>query len=173
MTDLAGCHAPAYPVAGHAVSRRTFISGLAVAVAGLVAGSFGLPAVDSLLLAGTSNQPDSQWLTLCPLAALVPGVPNGFPFARKVRKAGWSESLQTGIAYAVTHDGSNVQVLANVCSHGGCRVTWQQERQAFLCPCHEGLFGADGRVLVGPPQRPLEQFPCRVVNGQVQIQVEV
>lgn len=42
------------------------------------------------------------------------------------------------------------------CTHLGCPVLYRRERQRLHCPCHEGYFdAADGRVLAGPPPRPL------------------
>lgn len=42
------------------------------------------------------------------------------------------------------------------CTHLGCPVAYRPERNCLYCPCHEGFFdAADGRVLAGPPPRPL------------------
>lgn len=45
------------------------------------------------------------------------------------------------------------------CTHLSCAVYYKPERARFECPCHEGYFSArDGRVLQGPPQRPLPRI---------------
>ena len=72
-------------------------------------------------------------------------------------------------AFAVTHDGQNVKVLSDVCTHLQCRVSWHEDRQMFISPCHNGLFSIDGEVLGGPPPRPLDQFQTKIENGQIQI----
>jgi Rieske Fe-S protein len=42
------------------------------------------------------------------------------------------------------------------CTHLGCPVVYRPEEGRLHCPCHEGAFDAeDGRVLSGPPPRPL------------------
>jgi cytochrome b6-f complex iron-sulfur subunit len=42
------------------------------------------------------------------------------------------------------------------CTHLGCPVLYEAKRRRIHCPCHEGWFDAeDGRVLAGPPPRPL------------------
>jgi len=42
------------------------------------------------------------------------------------------------------------------CTHLGCPVVFRREQRDLQCPCHEGYFSAeDGRVLSGPPPRPL------------------
>ncbi len=54
-----------------------------------------------------------------------------------------------------------------VCTHLGCIIQWQPEKGEFLCPCHAGRFGTDGRVLGGPPPKPLDSLPATVVGDQV------
>lgn len=48
-----------------------------------------------------------------------------------------------------------------LCTHFGCFVEWKPEQRRYLCPCHDGVFEADGSVLYGPPQRPLLELPVR------------
>jgi Rieske Fe-S protein len=45
------------------------------------------------------------------------------------------------------------------CTHLSCAVYYATERDRLECPCHEGYFSAvNGRVLQGPPPRPLPQI---------------
>ena len=45
------------------------------------------------------------------------------------------------------------------CTHLSCAVYYAKESDRLECPCHEGFFSAkDGRVLSGPPQRPLPRI---------------
>lgn len=45
------------------------------------------------------------------------------------------------------------------CTHLSCAVYYAAERDRLECPCHEGYFSArTGRVLQGPPPRPLPQI---------------
>ncbi|MBI3353836.1 MAG: ubiquinol-cytochrome c reductase iron-sulfur subunit [Nitrospirae bacterium] len=48
--------------------------------------------------------------------------------------------------------------LSAVCTHLGCIVRWQEDKGEFLCPCHAGRFDAAGKVLSGPPPKPLPQI---------------
>jgi Rieske Fe-S protein len=42
------------------------------------------------------------------------------------------------------------------CTHLSCAVYFARDRNRLECPCHEGYFAVeDGRVLQGPPPRPL------------------
>jgi len=49
------------------------------------------------------------------------------------------------------------------CTHEGCTVTYLPGQSVIWCPCHDGRFDLNGRVLSGPPPRPLTQF---AVNRQ-------
>ena len=45
------------------------------------------------------------------------------------------------------------------CTHLSCAVYYAAARDRLECPCHEGYFSADnGRVLQGPPPRPLPRI---------------
>jgi menaquinol-cytochrome c reductase iron-sulfur subunit len=55
------------------------------------------------------------------------------------------------------------------CTHLGCPIRWLPNASLFMCPCHGGVFYADGKVASGPPPRPLFKYPVRVQSGEVQI----
>ena len=45
------------------------------------------------------------------------------------------------------------------CTHLSCAVYYAKDRDRLECPCHEGYFSIeDGRVLQGPPPRPLPRI---------------
>lgn len=54
------------------------------------------------------------------------------------------------------------------CTHLMCPVNYQPERRQFHCPCHEGFFSVeDGRVLAGPPPRPLPRVKLEIREEQI------
>jgi menaquinol-cytochrome c reductase iron-sulfur subunit len=55
------------------------------------------------------------------------------------------------------------------CTHLGCPVNWRQDAELFLCPCHGGVYYADGSVAGGPPPLPLTQYSVRIENERVQV----
>lgn len=74
--------------------------------------------------------------------------------------------------FAVVRDtsaASGLAALATSCSHLGCGVSWDAGRNAFLCPCHGGVYGPDGSVLAGPPPKPLRRLPLAVEGGRVRL----
>jgi Rieske Fe-S protein len=64
---------------------------------------------------------------------------------------------------------SGLAAVSTTCTHLGCGVAWNAGRRAFLCPCHGGVYGADGRVLAGPPPRPLAKAPLTIAGGRVTV----
>jgi menaquinol-cytochrome c reductase iron-sulfur subunit len=153
---------------GEEVGRRKFLTGIIGVVAGAVTFIVGLPAIAYIISPGVRRQSVEQWYTLGPFDILVPGVPTGFPYSYRIQD-GWVESTVSGTAWTVTYDGVGVTTFSDVCTHLSCRVNWHEEKQDFICPCHDGVFNIEGQVVSGPPPRPLDQFENRIENGQIQI----
>jgi len=55
------------------------------------------------------------------------------------------------------------------CAHAGCPVRFVEAAGNFICPCHGGVYDFQGKVIGGPPVRPLDRFQTRVNNGQVEV----
>jgi Rieske Fe-S protein len=54
------------------------------------------------------------------------------------------------------------------CTHLSCPVYFSRNHQRLECPCHEGAFdAATGKVLYGPPPRPLDAIQLELRGGQV------
>jgi cytochrome b6-f complex iron-sulfur subunit len=59
------------------------------------------------------------------------------------------------------------------CTHEGCTVTYQSEQSVIWCPCHDGRFDMNGRVLSGPPPQPLTKYAAqRQPDGGIVISEE-
>lgn len=61
------------------------------------------------------------------------------------------------------------QVFAINCAHLGCPVRWFPQSQLFMCPCHGGVYYADGSRASGPPERGLFEYQYRIENGKLMI----
>jgi len=51
-----------------------------------------------------------------------------------------------------------VAAFSRRCTDLGCLVSWNRERQQFICPCHQGTFDKTGKNVSGPPPRPLDRL---------------
>ena len=72
-------------------------------------------------------------------------------------------------AVLVRKRGGDLIALSAVCTHLGCIVQWEKNKQDFLCPCHGGLYTAEGTVISGPPPKPLTKLPFTVTNGIITV----
>ena len=54
------------------------------------------------------------------------------------------------------------------CTHLSCAVYYSKQNNRLECPCHEGYFSIEtGRVLQGPPPRPLPRILVTERDGQI------
>ena len=75
---------------------------------------------------------------------------------------GWYREQARRTVFVVWDGKSGVHALSATCTHLGCQVQWTAVDRRFRCPCHGGVFDADGRVLAGPPPRPLDRVDARL-----------
>src|SRR5881394_1810331 len=63
-----------------------------------------------------------------------------------------------------------VRALEARCTHEGCTVQYVPGDSVIWCACHNGRFDLDGRVLAGPPPRPLARWLAqREPDGNVSV----
>jgi nitrite reductase/ring-hydroxylating ferredoxin subunit len=54
------------------------------------------------------------------------------------------------------------------CTHLSCPVYYEHQHKRLECPCHDGAFDAStGKVLYGPPPRPLDVIELEMRDGGV------
>lgn len=51
-----------------------------------------------------------------------------------------------------------LRALSAKCTHEGCTVQYAASEAIVSCACHNGRFTIDGRVISGPPPRPLTPY---------------
>jgi len=71
--------------------------------------------------------------------------------------------------FVVRVNADRVIALSAVCSHVRCILGYDRDRQALVCPCHDGRFDLAGNVLSGPPPRPLTSYRVAVRAGEVYV----
>ena len=79
-----------------------------------------------------------------------------------LRADGWYRERARETVFLVWDGGQNVRAMSATCTHLGCQVRWEAEARRFHCPCHGGVYDASGRVLEGPPPRPLDTLEARL-----------
>jgi len=71
---------------------------------------------------------------------------------------------------------SEIQAFSSTCPHLGCHVHWEVEKKRFFCPCHNGVFNADGVAVSGPPAaagQSLSRLPLELDKESGVIYLEV
>jgi Rieske Fe-S protein len=127
-----------------------------------------VPVVRYLLSPVMKRPTDSSWLTL--------GSLDRFP-AGQTRLATYRNPDASAIDGETANipcwvrrvDAQKFQVFAINCAHLGCPVRWFPQSQLFMCPCHGGVYYADGSRASGPPERGLFTYDYKIAGGQLQI----
>ena len=84
-----------------------------------------------------------------------------------IPKEARTKVLVAGRPVELQRTAQGVVARSLLCSHFGCTVAWNEERQAYLCPCHEGVYDASGAVVAGPPPKSLASVPVVVAGNDV------
>lgn len=150
------------------VSRRWLLLKAGMALNGLVGLALAVPIVRYLLWPVRRDSSYNSWVSL--------GAANDFPVGETrltTYKTPWTRAWdgQTDkvACYVRREGGRQFTVFAINCAHLGCPVRWFPQSQLFMCPCHGGVYYADGSRASGPPERGLFTYDHKISGGQLQI----
>jgi Rieske Fe-S protein len=141
----------------HHISRRDFIKLATLTVGGAIGAAVGLPSVLYLVDPALQSGGKDAWVPLGPLENFEIGKPTPVTFVR-AKVNGWEKTSNSYGVFVLRKSDTDVLVLSNKCTHLACRVNWKDEKQAYVCPCHDATFDMEGNVLGGPPPRPLDKY---------------
>jgi len=65
------------------------------------------------------------------------------------------------------------KAFSAVCTHLNCTVQYQESRREIWCACHNGTYDLEGRVVSGPPPKPLEEMAVKIRGDEVVISKRV
>jgi len=151
---------------GADAGRRSALVWLSVIASGLATAVAGVPIV-GYLLAPLRHVKSDQWLVLGPLDRFMIGKTQTVDLLNPLRNK-WDGDSGRLAAYVRRVSADEFQVFAINCTHLGCPVSWFPDSGLFLCPCHGGVYYADGARASGPPPRGLYKYPHRVRDGQLE-----
>ena len=72
----------------------------------------------------------------------------------------------------VIHTPEGYSAVSATCTHLGCIVFWNEQKQVIACPCHEAYFTTNGDVISGPPPSPLSAYRVQVEGGKIWVEGE-
>lgn len=177
----------AMPRRAHFVSRRSLLTGGAVAAASLAIGtgigaSLHITQPETSKPTQTPSPYETRWLIPEGSAA----VPTTWHLVTTVAKLG-SNAIQftTGAltGYVILKDQSSgdverdtIQVIAFLaaCTHMGCTVQWHNSDRCFHCPCHGGMFTEYGTPDPESAVRyltPLPRLRVKIEHDNVYVEV--
>jgi len=150
------------------LSRRTLLVRLGIGFNALVATILGVPIVRYILSPVTRERRPGyeSWLSLGAVDQF-PAGQTRFATYRNPVVSPWDGETAT-IGCWVRHvDGEKFQVFAINCAHLGCPVRWFAQSGLFMCPCHGGVYYADGARASGPPERGLFEYRYKIEAGNL------
>jgi cytochrome b6-f complex iron-sulfur subunit len=79
--------------------------------------------------------------------------------------------FRNGKFYLVRFTDGGLLAISLKCTHLGCSVTWDEEKNNFICPCHSSTFSREGNVITSPAPRALDYFPVIVEEGMIKVDI--
>jgi len=152
------------------LSRNEFVKVMVGALGTIMGAVVGIPAIGYVISPATKKTKTDSWITVGPLENYNVGEPTLFTFTR-TKVNGWEKTVESIGVYILRETEETVIALSNVCTHLSCRVTWHEELQEYVCPCHDGHFDIDGDVTHGPPPRHLDEYETKVEDGTLSIRL--
>ena len=125
------------------VQRRQFTKFLVLTSLGMAAGNAWI------WVKALGDEPRAEWpqTVVGRVSEIAPGTVRFFAYP-----------AETDPCILVRRTNGEFTAFSQKCTHLSCAVYYAAERDRLECPCHEGYFSAaNGRVLQGPPPRPLPQ----------------
>jgi Rieske Fe-S protein len=162
-----------HAASGQAVSpgRRSILRWLTGILATLATALVSVPVVGYVL---KTRDRRSEWVSLGQVASFAPNETRLVTFENPIRQPWDGMVAHTGV-YVRYGGRDNAEqdrflVLAVNCAHLGCPVSWFAQSGLFMCPCHGGVYYADGERASGPPPRGLFRCVWRVRDGRLEIE---
>jgi Rieske Fe-S protein len=150
------------------VSRRWLLLKLGVAFNGLVGLALATPVIRYLLSPVKRDSSYNSWVALGAAEDFPVGETRIANFKNPFSRP-WDGETEGVACYVRRNTTDQFQVFAVNCAHLGCPVRWFPQSQLFMCPCHGGVYYADGSRASGPPERGLFTYDYKIVGGKLQI----
>ena len=156
---------------GNRIERRTFLQWLTYGLSAVAAAALSVPLIGYFF--GIRKR-EVRWVTLDEVARFPVNETRLKTFDNPLRQPWDGMTALTGVYVrnlGVDEQGkSQFLVFAVNCAHLGCPVTWFPQSGLFMCPCHGGLYSANGDRASGPPPRGLFRCAWRVRDGRLEVQ---
>lgn len=151
------------PVEAPSSRRNFFVNSLKAVIAFLGVG-VAVPMM-GFSISPVLRKDEEEWIAVTDISKVKKGEPSKITYKHN-RKDGWmlSDAYRTVF---VMLSGNELTVWSNRCTHLGCAVDWSSSSNQFTCPCHGGVFDAQGNVVEGPPPKPLTRLQCKIEDKTI------
>jgi menaquinol-cytochrome c reductase iron-sulfur subunit len=138
------------------ITRTKFLTGVAVVTGGVMTAAILVPVV-GFAAADAVQAEEWQWVDVGPLS--------DFPDGQTTSIAVSGPEPESDRRAFVRHGDGTLTALWNRCAHLGCPVSYSAGADSYSCPCHGGAYDSTGRVVAGPPPRPLDRFDIKLTTA--------
>jgi len=160
----------AAPPAPGELERREFLSKLCISLGLMGGAALSIPGA-GFVLAPLFRDSPSTWRSVGKVESFALGATVAVVFV-DASPLPWAGVTAKSAAWLRRTAETEFIAFSVQCAHLGCPVRWLEQADLFMCPCHGGVYYADGRVAAGPPPHPLSRYPVRIQNGNVEIKAE-
>jgi len=152
------------------LSRRSLLMKLGIVLNGVVAALVAIPIFGYLLSPLRRNNAGGSdaWISLGPVTEFPVGQTRLATYHNPFRRP-WDGQTADIPCWVRRIGDEQFQVFAVNCAHLGCPVRWFSQSGLFMCPCHGGVYYADGSRASGPPERGLFEYRHKVEGDQLMI----
>ncbi len=92
------------------------------------------------------------------------------------RSNAWNKEphVPIGAVYLRRTGEKTISAFNVVCPHAGCFVDYKEERNIYLCPCHNSAFALDGMIAnaSSPSPRPLDQLEVQIRGEEIWVKFQ-
>ncbi|MEO8350623.1 MAG: Rieske 2Fe-2S domain-containing protein [Chthoniobacteraceae bacterium] len=152
------------------IARRQLLTYVGIALNAIAGTLFAIPIIGYVLSAAGRKQlaKDVSWLSLGKLTQFPVGQTRLASY-RNPQVLPWDGDTGDIPCWVRRIEESKVQVFAINCAHLGCPVRWFPQSELFMCPCHGGVYYADGSRASGPPPRGLYEYEYKIESDELWI----
>jgi menaquinol-cytochrome c reductase iron-sulfur subunit len=161
---------PAGYFEGETMTRRTVFAIGGQTIGGVAVAAVALPTI-GFALAPIFDRPEETWEGV--------GSPDDYTSDNYRQSVitivdGVGDSGKTTVyvrrgSVDLDEDPETFIAISTRCAHLGCPVRFVRAAGNFICPCHGGVYDFEGKVIGGPPVRPLDRFQTRVTGDTLEI----
>lgn len=155
---------------GESMTRRRVFTIASQGIGGLAAAGIILPAV-GFAVAPIFHRGKERWEEVGPVSDFVQETYRQVVFTETegIGDAGKTTAYVRKGSTDLGESEDEIIAVSNRCAHLGCPVRFVEAAGNFICPCHGGVYDFVGKVLGGPPVRPLDRFQTRIRKGKVEV----